>query len=424
MADSADKESLGAAAAFGPAAELQQNLDEFHALFQDGNPMRGLQQMFMQFVQEKYAQMAEGGGESFRMPFLINPSTQPLLASDVPSLKRFVTAAIASASNLWRSHTFHAAAAARYTDMLKDPAFQGAGGDASKGLPAGFPKSFIQKPVIFTISEHLPSGLLSTHEAVAATAARAYEKVILTQMSLSKNLAAEELKKICDSHSASFIGELPSFFTENVPAPDRARLIESAKLDYASGVDAAVTKFEMELKDKEKNRAGNMKNLAEQKLKALESKNDATIGHAMDVKIVLNNLALQAKNPNYITELPAIERSAAIVANGAIQVEIQGSLNRKGAQGRQTPGANPQTHLASKKKASKKKKKKKQPLPTQTQQQPQQKPKTSQPKKKKAPKKKGKGSAQQQQKAGRAAASPGAAEQTGNGRKRKRGGAH
>jgi hypothetical protein len=164
----------------------------------------------------------------------------------------------------------------------------------------------------------------------------------------------------------------------------------------------------MELKDKEKTRAVNMKNLVEQKFKALESKNDATIGHAMDVKIALNNLALQAKDPTHITGLLAIDKSAAIVANDA----ILGSLNRKGAHGRQTPGANPQTHLASKKKASKKKKKKKkkQPLPTQPQQQPQQKPKPIQPKKKKAPKKKGKGSAQQQQKAGRAAASHGAAE--------------
>ena len=125
--------------------------------------------------------------------------------------------------------------------MLEDPAFHGAGGDASKELPAGFPKSFIQKHVIFTISEHLPSDLLSAHETAAATAARAYEKVILTQMSLSKKLAAQELKILCDSHLASFIEELPSFFTENVPAPDRIRLTESAKLDYASSVDAAVT---------------------------------------------------------------------------------------------------------------------------------------------------------------------------------------
>ena len=125
--------------------------------------------------------------------------------------------------------------------MLEDPAFHGAGGDASKELPAEFPKSFIQKPIIFTISEHLPSDMLSTHETAAATTARAYEKVILTQMSLSKNLAAEELKKLCDSHSASFSDELPSFFTDNVLAPDRTRLTESAKLDYASSVDAAVT---------------------------------------------------------------------------------------------------------------------------------------------------------------------------------------
>jgi hypothetical protein len=62
-----------------------------------------------------------------------------------------------------------------------------------------------------------------------------------TQMSLSKKLAAEELKKLCDSHSASFSDELPSFFTDNVLAPDRTRLTESAKLDYASSVDAAVT---------------------------------------------------------------------------------------------------------------------------------------------------------------------------------------
>jgi hypothetical protein len=107
--------------------------------------------------------------------------------------------------------------------MLEDLAFHGAGGDASKELPAGFPKSFIQKPIIFTISEHLPSELLSTHETAAATASRAYEKVIVTQMSLSKNLAAEELKKLCDSHSASFSDELPSFFTDNVLASDRTR---------------------------------------------------------------------------------------------------------------------------------------------------------------------------------------------------------
>ena len=76
MADSKeDESSQAAAAAFGPAAELQQNLEQFHALFQDGAPMRGLKQMFMQFVPEKYAQMAEGGGETFRMPFLISPST-------------------------------------------------------------------------------------------------------------------------------------------------------------------------------------------------------------------------------------------------------------------------------------------------------------------------------------------------------------
>ena len=335
-------------------------------------------------------------------------------ASDVKAVKDYVDSNIASASNLYRSQVFHTAAAARYEHLKSDPAFAGENGDATRALPQGFPKFAALKPVKLTISEHLPSDLLATQEAAIATAARAYEKEALTQLAAAKKKAAEELEKLCEAHPETFESGIGSFFTENVSDAEKTRLTESAKLDYFTACASAKTAFEIETKEKDRKKEANAQKFAEQKLLALQKKDHQTVGHAVDVKIALNNAELQKKNPESIKTLPVLVKTPALLSeNSRIS-----SLNQKGAAVDQSRGTS-KTNLASKKKTSKKEKRRQK-----QQQQQQQQPPTKGKKKKdsKAKPKPKPGTTKKGGGGGKAAASASAAAPTVSGRKRKRSG--
>jgi hypothetical protein len=381
--------------------------------------MVSMMSMFMEFANQEHDQAVHGTADDSIIS-QIRAATTPLLAADVPALEQHVKQAIQVRKNLERSHANHAAAGTKYTAMTIDS-------DATKPLPLDIPKTLLVQPPIFAATQHLPADALAAFDAVAAKAARVYQTALVTQLGLAKTEAATQLLALCEGHQRSFEEELNSYFSEGCPPGEKTRLIESAKLDYATAVDTAKAKFDVEAQKRMKDLEANRLELNRQRLDKLKQKDPTTIAAAMQHEV--NSFALKLKQANVSLEdfsvpLATADSDDRIAARAEVQNKIvagiQSSLNGKGGKGRQPRTSAKHTKLAAQEKTAKKKKgktnKKKPPVVSKSPQAPA----TSSAKKSKKKKKQGRRRVHTQQQDQSSAQAP---KQTGGGRKRKRTGA-
>ena len=333
-----------------PAQEL---LRKFAATFPQGSQLSLLLSSFLDFANHKFADAVHGAGDATILAPIILPANPPPLASQVAELAVFVEKRVQGASNLWKSYCNHVAAASKFNRLKTDVAFT----DHTKPLPMLTPNFICIEPPTCTVSEHLPADARSAENTAAATAARAYAKTLIEQLALSKANSAKELKGLIDGHKTSFLTDLEAMFSENVPATEKVRLTESAKLDYSTAVDAAKARYEIAATDRVRVQEENKTEHAAAKLAALKKKDGKTIGAAVDTKIAVFGALLKEKNKDLVVPVLNTATEPHMQANAEMQARTGGkrSLNGKGAGKDLHAGAAKTKQGAAKKGSSKKK---------------------------------------------------------------------
>jgi hypothetical protein len=179
---------------------------------------------------------------------------------------------------------------------------------------------------------------------------------LIEQLALSKTKTANELKILIDGHKTSFLQDLEAMFSANVPPTEKARLSESAKLDYRTAVDAAKAKFEIAATDRVRAQEENKTEHAAAKLAALKKKDGKTLGAAVDTKIAVFGALLKEKNKELVVPVLDTTTQSHLLANADMQSRTgKSSLNGKGAGKDLQAGAAKTKQGAAKKGSSKKK---------------------------------------------------------------------
>jgi hypothetical protein len=330
----------------------QELLRGFAAQFPQGSQLSLLLSSFVEYANHKFANAVHGAGDATILAPIIMPANPPLLASQVAELAVFVKGRVQGASNLWKSYCNHLASASKFDKLKTDAAFT----DHTKPLPMLTPKFICIEPPIYTVSDHLPADARADENAAAAMAARAYAKTVIEQLALSKTKTANELKILIDGHKTSFLQDLEAMFSANVPPTEKARLSESAKLDYRTAVDAAKAKFEIAATDRVRAQEENKTEHAAAKLAALKKKDGKTLGAAVDTKIAVFGALLKEKNKELVVPVLDTTTQSHLLANADMQSRTgKSSLNGKGAGKDLQAGAAKTKQGAAKKGSSKKK---------------------------------------------------------------------